>query len=192
MPAPTDAAMPTRKVSHVLQQEHASCSLVLLVAFGGSQDFLSEFLGRILVPALDLREFQQQLPGRSIARGVCRTPVEPLGLKLHGLGELPDFVEIELRHQPQRVLRDEPLDVLAADQRQVLAELRAVKIKQHGAMAHLFVRHLLEHLGGGWVLAAKALGKAAINPAVFVLVGDRQREDFLFGEIGETFHTRPR
>ena len=98
------------------------------------------------------------------------------------------LVEAERVHQPQRLLLDEALDVLAADQRQVLAELRPVEIEQHGAMAHLLVRHLVEDLGRGRICLAQSLGEAAIDAAVLVLVGDGEREDFLFGEIGKAFH----
>ncbi len=141
-----------------------------------------------LVLAFDLGELEQEFPGRGVARGVGGAAVEALGLELHVLGELAHLVEIELRHQPERLLGDEAFDVLAADQRQVLAEFRAVELEQHGAMAHLLVGHLVEHLGGGRILLAQALGEAAIDAAVLVLVGDRERQDFLFGEIGETFH----
>ena len=37
----------------------------------------------------------------------------------------------------------------------------------------------------------KPLGEAAIDAAVLFLVGDGEREDFLFGEIGKAFHGGP-
>ena len=220
MPAPTDAAMPTRNVSqvlwvanaaansgasvetepsirsgqprlHILQEEHAPRGLVLLGARGRRQEGLLELVGDIFVLALDLGELQQQLAGRGVAGGVGRAPVEALGFEFHVLREFPHLIEVELRHQPQRLLGDEAFDVLAADQWQVLAEFRPVEVEQHGAMARLLVGHLVEHLGGGRVLLAQALGKAAVDPAVLVLIGDRERQDFLFGEIGETFHGWP-
>ena len=55
-------------------------------------------------------------------------------------------------------------------------------------MPHLFVGHLVEHLGGGGKRFAQALGKAAIDAAVLVLVGDGESQDFLLGKIGEAFH----
>ncbi len=86
---------------------------------------------------------------------------------------------------------DEALDVLAADQRQVLAELLAVEIEQPGAVGDLFLRHLVEHLGGGGELLAQALGEAAVDAAVLLLVGDGQRQNFLFGQVGKSFHGAP-
>ena len=38
------------------------------------------------------------------------------------------------------------------------------------------------------ILLAQALGEAAIDAAVLVLVGDGEREDFLLGEVGKAFH----
>ena len=52
------------------------------------------------------------------------------------------------------------------------------------------VRHLVEHLGGGGELLAQALGEAAIDAAVLLLVGDGQRQDFLLGQVGKLFHGR--
>ena len=43
-------------------------------------------------------------------------------------------------------------------------------------------------LADGRILLAQALGEAAIDAAVLVLVGDGEREDFLFGEVGKAFH----
>src|SRR5437762_3216475 len=76
----------------------------------------------------------------------------------------------------------------AADQRQVFAEFRPVEVEQHGAVAHLLLRHLVEDLGGGRIFRAQPFGKAAIDAAVLVLVGDGKREDFLFGELGKALH----
>jgi hypothetical protein len=82
----------------------------------------------------------------------------------------------------------EALDVLAADQRQVVAELGTIEIEQHGAMVHLLFRHLVEDLGGGGILGAQSFGKAAVDPAVLLLVGDGEREDFLLGKLGKALH----
>ena len=80
---------------------------------------------------------------------------------------------------------------LAADQRQVFAEFRPVEVEQHGAVAHLLFRHLVEDLGRGRIFLAQPFGEAAIDTAVLVLVGDGKREDFLFGQVGKAFHGGP-
>ena len=38
------------------------------------------------------------------------------------------------------------------------------------------------------ILLAQALGEAAIDAAVLLLVGDGEREDFLLGEVGKALH----
>ena len=83
---------------------------------------------------------------------------------------------------------DEALHVLPADERQIVAKLRPVEVEQHGPVAHLLVRHLVEDLGGGAIPLAQALREAAIDAAVLFLVADGEREDFLLGEIGEALH----
>ena len=82
----------------------------------------------------------------------------------------------------------EALHVLAAHERQIIAELLAVEVEQHAAVANFLLGHLLEHLGGGGILLAQAVGEAAIDAAVFFLVGNCKREDLLLGQVGETFH----
>jgi hypothetical protein len=57
-------------------------------------------------------------------------------------------------------------------------------------MLHLFLGHLVEHLGGGRKLLAQTFREAAVDAAVLVLIGDREGEDFLLGQIGETLHGR--
>ena len=49
------------------------------------------------------------------------------------------------------------------------------------AVAHLLIGHFVEHLGRGRERLAQAFGKAAIDAAVLVLIGDGEREDFLLG-----------
>jgi hypothetical protein len=58
-------------------------------------------------------------------------------------------------------------------------------------VAHLLFRHLVEDLGGGRIFRAQPFGKAAIDAAVLLLVGDGKREDFLFGEFSKAFHGAP-
>ena len=41
-------------------------------------------------------------------------------------------------------------------------------------------------------LSRNPIGEAAVDAAVFVLGGDGERQDFLLGEIAESFHMLPR
>jgi hypothetical protein len=57
-------------------------------------------------------------------------------------------------------------------------------------VVHLLLGHLVEDLGAGGVLLAQALSKSAIDAVVLLLVGYGQRENFLFGELGNRMATR--
>jgi hypothetical protein len=98
----------------------------------------------------------------------------------------------ERPHQPQRprFVLDEVTHVLAADQRQVLAEFLAMEIEKARAMLDLLIGHFVEHFRGRRKLCTQAFGEAAIDAAVLLLVGDGEGEDFLLGEVGKAFHGR--
>jgi hypothetical protein len=83
---------------------------------------------------------------------------------------------------------DEALDVLAPDQRQILAEFRSMEIEQHAAMPCFLVGHLVEDFGGGGVVLAQSLCEAAVDAAVLFLIGDSEREDLLLGEFNKALH----
>ena len=72
--------------------------------------------------------------------------------------------------------------MLAADQRDAFAEARPVPLDQPGAMAVLLLRHLVEHFGGLRKLLAQPVGIGAVDAPVVFLRGNRQRQDFLFGQ----------
>ena len=96
------------------------------------------------------RKLNQQLAHGGVARRLRRLAIEALGLEFHVLGEFAHVIEPERTHQPQRrrLVLDEALHVLAADQRQIFAEFLAVEIEQHRAVVHFLFRHLVEYLGG--------------------------------------------
>jgi hypothetical protein len=99
------------------------------------------------------------------------------------------FLQSERAHQPQGgAVLDEALDVLPADQRQIVAELLAVEVVEASAVGDFLVRHLVKDCGGGREVCAQALGESAVNSAVLFLVGDGERENFLFGQVGKSFH----
>ena len=132
MPAPTEAAMPTRKVSQVLWVAKAAansgasvetepsisparpgctyCSRNIRRAVSSSaarsdlvRSFSLELVRQVLVLGLDLGQLQQQLAHRGVARRVGGLAIEPLRLELHVLGVLAHLVEAERPRQPQRL-----------------------------------------------------------------------------------------
>src|SRR5882724_9491948 len=57
-------------------------------------------------------------------------------------------------------------------------------------MAHFLVRHLVEDLGRSGVSLTQALREGAIDAVALLLVGNREGEDLLLGEVSETLHRR--
>ena len=140
-----------------------------------------------------LRKLDQQLPHRGVTRVFRGFAVVALGLEFHVLGEFAHLLETERPCQPQRLFRvQEALDVLAADQRQVVPELLPIEIEQHRAVVHFLFSHLVEYLCRGRELLAQTFRKTAIDTAILFFVGDGESQNFLFAEIGKPFHALPR
>mgnify|MGYP001602846469 CR=1 FL=1 len=167
-------------------------SQVFLFSRALGEDLLAELVREGFVPGFRFGQLDQKLAHRSVARIFRGLAVVALGFVFHVFGEFAHLIEAERARQPQRrLVLDETSDVLAAYQRQIFAEFRAVEIEQHGPMMHFLVGHLVENLGGVGELLAQAFGEAAVNAAVLFLIGDGKRQHFLFGEIGKSFHGAP-
>ena len=83
---------------------------------------------------------------------------------------------------------DETLHVLAADEREVIAEAGLVQFDEAAAVAGLLLPHAFEHLGGGRIIFAKAVGEIAVDALVFFFQGNGKGENLAFGEAFETTH----
>src|SRR4051794_30636133 len=59
-------------------------------------------------------------------------------------------------------------------------------------MADFLLGHLVEQFRRGWVVLAQALGDVAVDAAVLLLVGNGERQDFLFGKVAKSLHVRLR
>ena len=55
-------------------------------------------------------------------------------------------------------------------------------------MAHFFVGHFVEDFCRGGILLAQSLRERAIDAAIFLFVGNGQRQNLLFAKISETHH----
>ena len=144
----------------------------------------------MLVLDLGLGEIAEQLADRRVARALDREAVETLGVALHLGGAIARRVDPERAELPDRLADDVALDVLAANERDVLAELRDEEIDEPAAVLVLFRRHFDEHLGGGGIVLAQAVGEVGVDAPVLFLVGDRQGEHFALGKIVEIAHRR--
>ena len=99
-----------------------------------------------------------------------------------------DGFEAERADQPQRAVAHESFHVLPPNQRHVFAELETIEIEQHAAMLDLLLSHLFEHLGRARILLAQPVGEPAIDAGILLLIGDGERENFLFAQVCKTFH----
>ena len=90
--------------------------------------------------------------------------------------------------QPDRLPDDEAFDVLAANERDVLAEAFAIEGGQLAPMLGLFFAHLGEQPRAGRIVLAKPLGKIGVNALVLLLERDGQRQDLPLGEVAKALH----
>src|SRR5208283_1260219 len=88
-------------------------------------------------------------------------------------------------NQPHRLVLDETFDVMAADQRDMLAKALAVRFDQGAAMPGLLLLHFVKHLGRGGIGFAQSIGKIPVDARVLFLESNRKGKDFLLGEIFE-------
>jgi hypothetical protein len=89
---------------------------------------------------------------------------------------------------PDSLAVEKAAHVVAADQRDMVAEFFLEQVDQAAAVLALFGGHIEEHLGRPWKIRVQALGDIHIDPAVFLLGADREGEDFTFTEFGEIAH----
>ena len=75
--------------------------------------------------------------------------------------------------------------MFAPYQRDDLTEALAVQLDQRLAVPVLLCGHAVEDARGRGVFLAERLGIHPVDPAVILFGRDRQREDFLLGQIGE-------
>ena len=217
MPAPSDAAIPTRNAFHDWPVAKAAANtgasvdtepsisparpgwitrstnmpalhLVLFGAHVGRQVLLDQLAGNVLVRHLGLGKVAEQLADRGVFAARRRAAVETQCLEFHALGEVAHLVEPERTDLPDRRMLDEATNVVAPDQWDVLAELLLIKLDQAAAMIAFLAGHFGEDVGRGGVVLAQTLGDVGVDTAVLFLVGNGQREDLALGEIGEVTH----
>jgi hypothetical protein len=79
-------------------------------------------MGKAFVLVLGFRELVEELTYRHIARGIRGSAIKACGLDLHRLGKVADLIKTKRTQEPKRLVVDEALEVLAPDQRKILAK----------------------------------------------------------------------
>jgi hypothetical protein len=93
------------------------------VARAVGQELLFKVERFSIMRVLYLRKVAEQLADRGVGRARCRLAVEPHGGQLHFVRVRADRLDTERAALPDRLLRDIAADVLAANERDMLAEL---------------------------------------------------------------------
>ena len=171
-----------------MQQEQAPFDLLFLRLDLRRHVFRLEFFRPRLVAPLLGGEIAEQLPDRYI-RGVARGHlVKALALRFHQLRVGTNLVEPERPQQPDRLAFEKPFDVLSPDQRDMIAKLLAVQLKQPVTMAVFFFGHGREHPSRPQIRFAHRLGEVAIGAIILLFQGDREGQQLLLAQIGEVLH----
>ncbi len=104
------------------------------------QVLVAQLVGAVFVLHLGLGQVAEQLADRDVLAARRGAAVELLGLGFHALGEVAHLVEVQRLDLPDRLVVDEAAHVLAADQRDVLAEFLPVEVEQAVAVLALLAR----------------------------------------------------
>ena len=73
------------------------------------------------------------------------------------------------------------MNVVPADERDVIAELRDEEVDQAPAVFVLLGRHFLEHFRAGRKVLGKAVGEIRVDAAVLLLVADGEGQHLALG-----------
>ena len=217
MPAPIEAASPTRKAFQELWVAKAAAKTGASVdtepsirptrpgwmicrtnrrrSFSASapraevvEDLLLEPGGDLVVLLLFFGQVAEQLAGRSVAGAHQRPSIETRCGALHVARMRAHRVETQRPHLPDGLGGDIAADVLAPHQRNVVAEFRHEEIDQPAPVTVLLRRHLVEHFGACRIIVVQTIGEIGEDARVLLLVADGEGEDFAFGQIVELAH----
>ena len=210
MPAPIEAASPTTKAFHVLWVAKAAANTGASVdtepsirptrpgwmicrtnrrrSFSASScrtesvsTSVLEAGGELVVLVLGLGEVAEQLADRRVGRAGQGLTVEARRGALHVVSARARRFEAERLHLPNRLLRNIAADVLAAHERDMVAEFRHEEIDEPAPMRVLLGGHLVEHFGGRRVIFVQAVGEIGVNARILLLVADGEGQDLALG-----------
>src|SRR5262249_48379586 len=84
----------------------------------------------------------------------------------------------------------EAAHVLAADERDMVAEALLVLVEQCATVAVFFLLHVAEHRGSRGVIGLETLGEIAVNAAVFLFRRNGDGENLTLRKALERSHDR--
>ncbi len=137
--------------------------------------------GERVVLVLGLREIAQQLADGRVGRAGQSLTVEARRGALHVMGALARRFEAERLHLPNRFLRNIAADVLAAHERDMIAEFRDEEVDEPAPVRVLLGGHLVEHLRAGGVVFVQAVGEIGVDARVLLLVADGEGQNLALG-----------
>jgi hypothetical protein len=70
----------------------------------------------------------------------------------------------------------------------VVAELLPVQIEQARSVRRFLATHAVEYGGSRWIPCPQAFGVVGVDPLVFLVERDRQRQNLLHGQAVECSH----
>ena len=158
-----------------LPAAHPSRRGIFLAAYVRSQVFFLQRLRLGRVFGLNLGKVSQELAHGGVRNLFNGALVKTPAFELHDFRLLAHRVNPQRPHQPHRRVMYEPLDVMLADQRNMLAEALAESFDQAAAMPGFFLLHLVKHLGRGRVGFTQPVGKITVNARVLFLQRNRER-----------------
>jgi hypothetical protein len=202
MPAPIEAASPTTNAFHELwvakaadqaglddlQDEPSTLVLGFVVPDRVGHHLVLEARGELVVLVLGLCEVAEQLADRRVGRAGQSLTVEPRRGALHVVGVRARSFEAQRLHLPDRLLRNIAPDMLAADERNVVAEFRDKKVDEPTPMRVLLGGHLVEHFGGRRIVFVQAVREIGVDARILLLVADGEGEYLALGQVVEIAH----
>ncbi len=165
---------PTRPGLDDLRHEAAAGFAVLGAAGLARQVLGLDGAGGVLVLDLGGGEVAEQLAYPGIGAAAGGVGVEAAGVHLHLPGHATHGLDPEGTHLPGWAAGDGPVHVLAADQRDTVAEFLDVGVYEHPAVLAFLHRHMGEDAGAVGILVPQALGEVGVDPAVLLLATDDQ------------------
>jgi len=130
-----------------LQNKQTAVGFLFFGLDAGGELFFFELIGTLFVAALLVGQVVQELPNAGVLRTPSSLLVETARLKFDGAGLPSNGIQPERAHQPDGLALNESAHVLAADERDVLAEFFLVQLNQTPAMPGLLVPHAFAYSG---------------------------------------------